>query len=74
MSFRFGVLSTASIVPRFIKAAENAGQCEVVAIASRSLEKAQEKADLWGIPKAYGSYEELLHSDEIDIVYRELAP
>ena len=69
---KIGILSTASIVPRFLGAAneinaENGG-CEVVAVASRNLEKAREKADAWGIPNAYGSYEELIASD-VDIVY-----
>lgn len=43
--------------------------CVVSAIASRSLEKARQKAELWGIPKAFGSYEELIQDPEIDIVY-----
>lgn len=43
--------------------------CECYAIASRSLEKAQELAKLYGAPKAYGSYEELVADPEVDIVY-----
>ena len=40
----------------------------VVAVAARSLERAQEFADTHGIPKAYGSYEELLADPTIDAV------
>ena len=65
-SIRIGVLSTSSIAPRFIGAVRAADGCEAAALASRSLEKAREKAALWQIPKAYGSYEELLASGEID--------
>ena len=66
---RFGILSTSSIAPRFIKGVQAAENCEASALASRSLEKAREKAALWNVPKACGSYEELLSSDEIDVAY-----
>jgi predicted dehydrogenase len=41
----------------------------VEAIASRSLDKAQEFAQKYNIRKAYGSYEALAADDEIDLVY-----
>ena len=66
---RIGILSTASIVPRFVGAAGTVDDCVVTAIASRNLEKAAEKARLWRIPQAFGSYEELIASDLADIVY-----
>lgn len=66
---RIGILSTASIVPRFVGAAGTVDDCVVTAIASRNLEKAAEKARLWRIPQAFGSYEELIASDLVDIVY-----
>ena len=44
---RIGILSTASIVPRFVNAAGTVEGCVVTAIASRNLEKAAEKARLW---------------------------
>jgi len=45
---------------------------EIAAIASRSPEKAQAAAAQLGIPKAYGSYEELLADPEIDAIYNPL--
>jgi len=42
---------------------------EVTAIASRDLSKAREAAQRLGIPKAYGSYEELVADDEVDAIY-----
>ena len=42
---------------------------QVLAIASRSLEKAQAFASQYGIQKAYGSYEELVQDADIDLVY-----
>jgi predicted dehydrogenase len=66
---RFGVLSSASIVPRFVKGLELSGMAKVTAIASRTLEKAQQTAEILNIPHAYGSYEELLADSEIEAVY-----
>ena len=45
---------------------------EVTAIASRDLEKARRAASALGIPRAYGSYEELLADAEIEAVYNPL--
>ena len=39
------------------------------AIASRSQEKADAFARQWGCTKAYGSYDELLADDDVDLVY-----
>lgn len=68
--FRWGVLSTAKIgrdlvIPQ-LQDAENG---VVTAIASRDLERAKAVAARFGIPHAFGSYEELLASSEVDGVY-----
>jgi predicted dehydrogenase len=73
MKVRWGVLSTAKIGTAQVIPAMQAGRyCEIVAIGSRSLEKAQAAAHALSIPKAYGSYEELLGDSEIDAVYNPL--
>src|SRR5690348_16930138 len=70
---RWGVLSTADIgVRQVIPAMQQGTYCEIAGIASRSLEKAQAAAAQLGIPKAYGSYEELLGDPEIDAIYNPL--
>lgn len=66
---RYGILSTSSIAPRFIAAVRECGAGEIIALSSRSLEKAREKAALWEIPVAYGSHTELLEDDHVNIVY-----
>ena len=66
---KIGILSTSSIAPRFIAAVREEGSFEVIALSSRTLEKAEEKANAWGIPKAYGSHEDLLKDSDVDIVY-----
>lgn len=42
---------------------------KLYAVASRSLEKAREFAEKWGVEKAYGSYEEMVKDDNIDLIY-----
>ena len=70
---RWGVLSTAGIgVGKVLPAMQQGQYCEVTAIASRSLEKAQAAADNLGIPKAYGSYEALLADPDVDAVYNPM--
>ena len=64
-----GILSTSSIAPRFIAAVREEGSFRIVALSSRTQEKAEEKAKAWGIPKAYGSHEALLADSDVDIVY-----
>jgi predicted dehydrogenase len=70
---KWGVLSTAAIgLRRVIPAMQNSEWCEITAIASRDLAKAQEAARKLGIKKAYGSYEELLADPEIEAIYNPL--
>ena len=70
---RWGVLSTANIgVAKVLPAMQRGTLCEVTAIASRDLAKAQATAKQLGIPKAYGSYEELLADPDIDAIYNQL--
>ena len=66
---RYGILSTSSIAPRFIAGVRAAEAGEIVALSSRTQEKAEEKARLWEIPRAYGSHEALLADPDVDVVY-----
>ena len=69
----WGILSTANIgTEKVIPAMQRAEFCDIVAIASRNLDKAKAAADRLGIPQAYGSYEELLTDAGIDAVYNPL--
>jgi predicted dehydrogenase len=70
---KWGVLGAAKIARTKVIPAMQAGQrSEVVAIASRDLDKAQRVARELHIPKAYGSYEELLADPEVEAVYNPL--
>lgn len=66
---KWGILGTgriARIMGAALQVVENA---ELVAVGSRSSEKAKEFAAGFNIPKHYGTYEALMADTEIDVVY-----
>ena len=70
---RWGILSTAGIgLKKVIPAMQLGPSLSVDAIASRNLEKSQQAATSLGIPRAYGSYEDLLADPDIDAIYNPL--
>ncbi len=70
---RWGVLGTAKIaLTKVVPAMQRSPWCEIVAIASRDFAKADESAERLNIPKAYGSYEELLADNSIEAIYNPL--
>ncbi len=70
---KWGILSTAKIGIRdVIPAIQKSKFGEVGAISSRNLESAQVAAKKLGIPKAFGSYDELIADESIDVIYNPL--
>jgi predicted dehydrogenase len=70
---RWGVISTANIGRnRVIPAIQQSRNGTVLAVASRSLGQARAFADALNIPRAYGSYEELIADPDIDAIYNPL--
>ena len=70
---RWGILSTAAIgVNSVVPAMQRGDWSEVLAIASRDINKATQAAQRLGISKAYGSYEELLDDQEVEAIYNPL--
>ncbi|MGF1578295.1 MAG: Gfo/Idh/MocA family protein [Gemmataceae bacterium] len=69
---RWGVLGVAKINNRIFPSFTRTKLAKLHGIASRSLVKAQHAAKQDNIPKAYGSYDELLADPEIDVVYNPL--
>ena len=61
-------IATTKVIP----AMQQCQLCEIAAIASRDHAKAQAAARELGIPRAYGSYEELLADSAIDAIYNPL--
>jgi len=69
---KLGIVSTADINRKVIPGARESPQVELLAVASRTQERAEEYAREWEIPRAYGSYEALLEDGDVDAVYISL--
>ena len=70
---RWGQISTANIgLKKVLPAMQRGKYATVVAVSSRNLDAARKAAKQLGLPKAYGSYEELLADPDIDAVYNPL--
>jgi D-xylose 1-dehydrogenase (NADP+, D-xylono-1,5-lactone-forming) len=72
MSVRVGILSTARINRLVLAGARPSDRVEIAAVASREGARAEAYAREHGIPRAYGSYEELLADPELDAIYNPL--
>ena len=66
---KWGILSTADINRKVIPGAHASDKVELVAVGSRDRARAEAYAREWEIPRAYGSYEELLGDPEIEAIY-----
>jgi xylose dehydrogenase (NAD/NADP) len=70
---RYGLISTARIgFTAHVPGAATSANSEIVAVSSRNLASAEAKAKEHGIPLAFGSYQEMIDSDEIDAVINTL--
>jgi predicted dehydrogenase len=69
---KWGIVSTADINRKVIPGAHASGKVDLVAVASRNGARAEAYAREWEIPRAYGSYEELLADPEVEAVYISL--
>lgn len=66
---RWGIVSTGRITHQFVQDFEFVPNGEVIAVASRSRDSANEFAGQYGIPRAYSSYSQMLEDPEVDAVY-----
>jgi D-xylose 1-dehydrogenase (NADP+, D-xylono-1,5-lactone-forming) len=69
---RWGIISTADINRKVIPGAQASPKVDLVGVASRTQERAESYAREWDIPRAYGSYEDLLADPDIEAVYISL--
>ncbi|HEX9085452.1 MAG TPA: Gfo/Idh/MocA family oxidoreductase, partial [Gemmatimonadaceae bacterium] len=70
---RWGVLGAANIaLKKVIPGMQKSALAQVVAIASRDIAKARSAAEELGIPRAYGSYQELIDDPEVEAIYNPL--
>jgi predicted dehydrogenase len=66
---KWGILSTAMINDVVIRGIGKASRSELLAVASRDAGRAKSYAETRKIPRAYGSYDELLGDPDINAVY-----
>jgi xylose dehydrogenase (NAD/NADP) len=69
---KWGIISTADINRKVIPGAQASPKVDLVGVASRNQQRAEEYAKEWDIPRAYGSYDALLADPEIEAVYISL--
>ena len=69
---RWGLLSTARINDRIVEAVALSGRSVITAVASRDAERARSYAKSREIPLAFDGYDQMLSSDEVDVVYVSL--
>uniref|UniRef100_A0A8C1QGF9 Trans-1,2-dihydrobenzene-1,2-diol dehydrogenase n=1 Tax=Cyprinus carpio TaxID=7962 RepID=A0A8C1QGF9_CYPCA len=71
MATRWGICGAGNISHDFCVALRTLSHedHQIAAVAARSLESAEKFAKTHGIPKAYGSYQELVKDPNIDVVY-----
>lgn len=68
-TLRWGVLAPGGIATDWVAALHANTDQRVVAVASRSAERAAEFARAHGIERSYGGYEQLVADPDVDIVY-----
>ena len=68
-SIRWGFLGAGSIASRFGTGFQEIKGGKILAIGSRTDSRRQALADRFGIPRQYGTYEELVADPDIDVIY-----
>ena len=66
---KWGILSTGWIAEKFVRDLALANNAECVAVGSRTIESASQFAEKYHIPRAYGSYEELVSDPDVEVIY-----
>ena len=69
---KWGIISTAHINRLVIPGGQASEKVELIAVASREQQRAEDYARKWGIERAYGSYEALLEDPDVEAVYISL--
>ncbi|MFA9191582.1 Gfo/Idh/MocA family oxidoreductase [Flavobacterium sp. FZUC8N2.13] len=65
----WGIIGLGNIAHQFAKELQMVDGAKLVAVASRSKDNAIAFADIYQCPKAYGTYEDIMNDDIIDILY-----
>ncbi|SMH45678.1 Predicted dehydrogenase [Rathayibacter oskolensis] len=66
---RWGIIAPGSIAGSFVDALQKHTRQRVVAVGSRSLERAEQFAQRFGIERARAGYDAVVNDPEVDVVY-----
>ncbi|MFN5055086.1 MAG: Gfo/Idh/MocA family protein [Bacteroidota bacterium] len=66
---RWGILACGKIAKKFAADLKLVGDGELVAVASRDIERAKQFAAEYPAKHIFGTYEELVNCDEVDVIY-----
>ena len=66
---RWGILGTGAMSVAFVRGLQSLPDAPAWAVGSRDVSSAKAFAASLGVPRAYGSYDELLADPEVDVVY-----
>src|SRR5436305_2163842 len=69
---KWGILSTADINRKLIPGAHASPKVDLIAVASRERDRAENYAREWQIERAYGSYDDLLADPDVEAIYNPL--
>jgi len=69
VDLRWGLLAAGTIAAHFAAGVEESKHGVLTAVAARNADRARDFAARFEIPKAYGSYEDLLADPDVDAVY-----
>jgi Oxidoreductase family, NAD-binding Rossmann fold len=66
---RWGILGSGWIAERFIESVRAHTKQDILAVGSRSKDRAKEFASRMALKQAYGDYEEFVAADDLDVIY-----
>jgi len=66
---RWGIIAPGKIARKFADDLIELSDCQITAVASRSIERAKEFSEIYQIPHVFKSYDDLFASDVVDVVY-----
>jgi dihydrodiol dehydrogenase / D-xylose 1-dehydrogenase (NADP) len=68
-TIRWGILAPGAIAHSFARGLAAANNAKLLAVGSRSKERAAAFASEHSVTRSYGSYKDLVHDEEIDVIY-----
>ena len=68
-AIRWGIVGPGRIASKVVGDFKHVPNAMAIAVASRSLDRARDFATRHGLPRAYGSYEQVIEDEDVDVLY-----